>query len=73
MNDPLLKAIELPLGAEEEAELTRRFSEAYCRAETTATEPAFERTQQKISLHLEHLDRLTRRHVALLQASVPIA
>lgn len=56
MNDPLLKATEQPLAPEEEAELTRRLSEAYCRTEEIATEPAFERTQQKISKHLERLD-----------------
>jgi hypothetical protein len=56
MNDPLLKATEQPLAPEEEAELTRRLSEAYCRTEEIAHEPAFERTQQKISKHLERLN-----------------
>lgn len=49
MNDPIRKTIDQPLTSEEETEMTRRFSEAYCMAEAITQDPIFDRIRQKIS------------------------
>lgn len=60
MTDPLLKTPRDPLSPEEEAELTRRLSEAYLEAEASSAEPVFKRIQHKISVLLERLGDSSR-------------
>ena len=49
MNDPIRKTIDQPLTSEEETEMTRRLSEAYCMAEAITQDPIFDRIRQRIS------------------------